>query len=299
MAEKLYNQGDVIFKKGDYGDTFFQILEGAVQIVLDEDAEEPIVLTDLTVGQYFGEMAVLETRPRSATAIAKVDGTKLLELSENEMDAYFTDKPEMAFQLIKHLGSRIRSLTKEYQDVSALLAEMKAGSGDQSEGFLKRVRRFVAYHLGKNNDDQPSVEARRMQENRSHNEGYTGKVEFYPAGTIIFREGEPASCMYDIHWGEVGIYTGYGTPNQLKITQLGENKFFGEMGMVTGEPRSATAVVLLDNTTLEAIDSDRLQELFVKNPPKVWMIVSHLSNRLRSLTRDFEKACAEVYENQK
>ena len=299
MAEKLYNQGDIVFKKGDYGDTFFKIIEGAVQIVLDENADEPVILTDLSAGQYFGEMAVLETRPRSATAIVKADGTKLLELSENEMDAYFTDKPEMALELIKHLGTRIRSLTKEYQDVTALLAEMKAGSGDQSKGFLDRIRRFVAYHLGKGSDGQASVEARRMQENRNHNEGYAGKVEFYPAGTIIFREGEPANCMYDIHWGEVGIYTGYGTPNQLKITQLGENKFFGEMGLITGEPRSATAVVLLDNTTLETINYDNLQELFVKNPPKVWMIVSHLSNRLRSLTRDFEKACAEVYENQK
>ena len=34
MAEKLYNQGDIVFKKGDYGDTFFKIIEGAVQIVL-------------------------------------------------------------------------------------------------------------------------------------------------------------------------------------------------------------------------------------------------------------------------
>ena len=67
------------------------------------------------------------------------------------------------------------------------------------------------------------------------------------------------------------------------------------MGLVAEEPRSATAVALADNTTLEVIDMDELKALMDKNPPEVWAIVSHLSGRLRKLTRDFMDACEKVH----
>ena len=64
--------------------------------------------------------------------------------------------------------------------------------------------------------------------------------------------------------------------------------------MIDGEPRSATAVTLEKDTTIEVIAPEDLEELFEKNPVKVWMIFAHLSNRLRNLTRDFEKVCGEL-----
>ena len=100
--------------------------------------------------------------------------------------------------------------------------------------------------------------------------------------------------MYDIHFGRIGIYTGYGTPEEKLLTELFANKFFGEMGMIDGEPRSATAVVMADNTTLETIYPEDLEELIETNPLKVDMILQHLSGRLRHLTADYADACEEV-----
>ena len=66
--------------------------------------------------------------------------------------------------------------------------------------------------------------------------------------------------------------------------------------MIDNEPRSATAVVLDDHTTIEIIYPEDLAELMKKNPVKVDMIVMHLSNRLRRLTNDYIKVCEEIAE---
>ena len=68
------------------------------------------------------------------------------------------------------------------------------------------------------------------------------------------------------------------------------------MGMISKEPRSATAVAIDDQTTLEIIYPEDLTELFEKNPPKFGMIIEHLSSRLRKLTDKYLAACSLVYE---
>ena len=77
-----------------------------------------------------------------------------------------------------------------------------------------------------------------------------------------------------------------------KLTTLYADSFFGEMSLICDEPRSATAVVEENETTLEIIRADDLEALFERNPLKIDMILSHLSNRLRKLTKDYAKACA-------
>ena len=100
--------------------------------------------------------------------------------------------------------------------------------------------------------------------------------------------------MYGVHGGSIGIYTGFGTPMEKQLAKLGENSFFGEMGLIAQEERSATAITLEDNTIIEAISSKDLKELFEKNPPKAAMIIRHLSYRLRALTDDYADVCVNL-----
>ena len=62
MSQKTYGKGEVIFQKGDYGDSLFQILKGSVDIVLD-GGKDNAVLTELTEGKFFGEMGALTACP--------------------------------------------------------------------------------------------------------------------------------------------------------------------------------------------------------------------------------------------
>ena len=97
-----------------------------------------------------------------------------------------------------------------------------------------------------------------------------------------------------IHGGSVGIYLDFGTTNEKKLTTLYADSFFGEMGLVSEEKRSATAVVEENETILECIRAEDLENLFRSNPVKIDMILSHLSHRLRGLTKDYVKACKEA-----
>jgi CRP-like cAMP-binding protein len=134
-----------------------------------------------------------------------------------------------------------------------------------------------------------------MKEFGSKDKDSTQVLEFRK-GQIIFREGDPGNYMYAIHGGSVGIYLDYGTAQEKKLTTLYSNSFFGEMGLISEEKRSATAVVEEDGTLLETIRAESLESLFKSNPVKIDMILSHLSHRLRRLTLDYVKACRKAVE---
>ena len=69
-------------------------------------------------------------------------------------------------------------------------------------------------------------------------------IKSYDKGAVIFRQGDPGDCMYDIQFGKVGIFDHYGEPDEKKIADLYIDQIFGEMGLLDHAPRSATAVAL-------------------------------------------------------
>lgn len=106
---------------------------------------------------------------------------------------------------------------------------------------------------------------------------------------VVFIEGAVDTCMYDIVSGTVGIYTGYSTPDEKLLVVLKKGDTFGEMGMIEGKPRSATAVAL-EKTELATITMDAFQEYFRDKPEKVNKILHNTSQRIRELTGDFVDA---------
>ena len=121
-------------------------------------------------------------------------------------------------------------------------------------------------------------------------------IQTYKKGQIIFNEGDNADCMYDIRWGSVGIYANYGTKQEKLLTKLSAEEFFGEMGLVDHEPRSATAVALEKDTRVEVINEECFGAFLQESPTKVLVIMQHMSHRLRNLTNDYMDACKTVVE---
>lgn len=58
----------------------------------------------------------------------------------------------------------------------------------------------------------------------------------FKQGEMIIREGSLDETFYKIVKGDVGIYLGYGTPGEKKITTIGGDEYFGEMGVVKPDP---------------------------------------------------------------
>lgn len=292
--KKTYVNGEIIIKEGDIGNSFFQLLSGSAGVYVNYGEADQVKLTVLNEGQYFGEMAVIEAYPRSSTVVAE-GSVEAIEIPGSELNTYFTENPDKIIELIKHIGNRLRALTDDYDEAKAILKKIENPDEDKSnETFLTKLAKHIGfYKLAKVDLTAPSAEALREQSKDLSN-GETTVT--YPKGTIIYKKGEVSNCMYILHSGSVGIYYNYGEANELMLTELLPVAFFGEMGMLAGKERSATAVAKSNETYLEIVRLEDLESMFKTSPVKVDMILRHLSYRLRSLTIDYFNTCKKISE---
>ncbi len=122
-----FHKGDIIFCEHEPGDTFYLIQSGRVQIVrIIGDLEKNIDI--LHPGEVFGEMAILEEAPRSATTIA-MDDVKALEFNRENFEVLMMGNPQIAMKLLKLFIKRIydqkrRFLILTLDDVEAKFADV-------------------------------------------------------------------------------------------------------------------------------------------------------------------------------
>ena len=295
--EKTFNNGDIIIKEGDAGNTFFQLLEGNVSVYKSYGQPDEVVVATLGPGQYFGEMAVIENYPRSSTIVA--DGeAKVIEIAAEELNEYITQNPDKILEIMKLLGSRIKTMTDDCNEAKKVLDDLrKVHSSQNYDSFFNNMMKQSIYLTAKNfRLERPSAEALR-EASEAVSRLNTDNTVTYPYGTIIFKEGEVGKCMYIVHSGKVGIYSNYGAVGEVKLTESVPVACFGEMGMLSDDPRNSTAVVEAGDTQVEIIYPENLPEIFKSAPAKIDMILKNLSYRLRSVTYDYYKACKEIYEN--
>ncbi|MBQ6722209.1 MAG: cyclic nucleotide-binding domain-containing protein, partial [Clostridia bacterium] len=185
MQEKLFNKGDVIFNKGETGDTFYRVIAGSVEIV--DDGKQLVVLNE---GQYFGEMAILEAYPRSATAIALEDRTRLEEISESDANNYFSEEPEKVLGFFCHLSDRLRALTNDYNAAVNALENISGKEGQpRDKGLFDKLGKALGGLFSRSPKNEISAETRKFIESADFTKGASLYVEEYAPGTVIFREG--------------------------------------------------------------------------------------------------------------
>jgi len=122
-----FQKGDVIFCEYEPGDTFYLIQSGRVQIVqIMGEIEKNIAI--LQPGEIFGEMAILEEAPRSATAIA-LDTVTALEFNRENFEVLMQGNPQIALKLLKLFTNRIHDQKRKFMiltldDVEAKIADV-------------------------------------------------------------------------------------------------------------------------------------------------------------------------------
>ena len=146
MQTKMFKEGEVIFREGTLGSTMYEISSGTVGIYACYGTEDEKKLTELEAGRIFGEMAVIEVFPRSATAVALSD-VETDEISTSDLQEYFNDRPEKIVEIMRGLSRRLRELTDDYQEVCGSIGEWKesedSGKGKAS-GLLESIKKFAA-----------------------------------------------------------------------------------------------------------------------------------------------------------
>jgi len=121
-----FRKGDIIFCEYEPGDTFYLIQSGRVQIVrIIGDLEKNIDI--LYPGEVFGEMAILEEAPRSATTIA-LDDVKALEFTRENFEVLMMGNPAIALKLLKLFIKRIYDQKRRFMILT--LGDMEARVAD-------------------------------------------------------------------------------------------------------------------------------------------------------------------------
>lgn len=112
FRERIFSQGEIIFHEGDGGDSMMVLASGEVRISYLTSPGEEEALIVLKKGDLLGEMALLESQPRSATAIAHTPAI-LLEISQKDFLEYIENDTSAGVPILLHLSRMLSARLRE------------------------------------------------------------------------------------------------------------------------------------------------------------------------------------------
>jgi len=108
--EVTFENGELIIQEGEMGDSMFLIVEG--EVMIHRMGQE---LTKLGEREAFGEMAILDNEPRSASVTASADST-CLKVEREDFYELMSEKTEIAYGIIRVLTHRLRDANEKLSD---------------------------------------------------------------------------------------------------------------------------------------------------------------------------------------
>ena len=119
LRTRRFRRGEVIFHLGDPGDALFIVSSGAVKITLPSETGDEAILATLRPGDFFGELALLDGAPRSATAAA-LEPTETLVLPRQRFRELIATEPVIRDALLASLARELRRLTLHVEELHFL-----------------------------------------------------------------------------------------------------------------------------------------------------------------------------------
>jgi CRP/FNR family cyclic AMP-dependent transcriptional regulator len=119
---RTYQKSQVVFAEGSLGKEMYVIYSGKVNLYADMASGKGKLLANIEAGDFFGEMALVDDSPRSATAIADEDNTQLVVLDQNRFTYLLLHQPDFALLVMGTLCQRLREANK-----ALALNEMRHG----------------------------------------------------------------------------------------------------------------------------------------------------------------------------
>ena len=137
-------ESHTLFQAGDPGDSLFIVREGQIELFIKDTAGQKIVLTTAEAGDMFGELAMLDTGPRTATALALTE-SEVLVLDRDDLVLLFQRKPEAAL----HMLAALSGLTRKADEL--LRTRVSRNVNEEMEvhsSVLQRVADGIAWFSG-------------------------------------------------------------------------------------------------------------------------------------------------------
>lgn len=116
---RTYPKNAVLIHEGDLSDSLYVILKGKVKVYASDEDGKEIILNIQGPGEYFGELALIDAAPRSASVMT-MEPSKLAVVSRADFENFLTRHPSVAIELIRSLAQRVRSLTESVKSLALL-----------------------------------------------------------------------------------------------------------------------------------------------------------------------------------
>lgn len=137
-------KGQTLFDAGDPGDSLFIVVTGEIELFIKDTVGQKIVLHTAQPGDMFGELAMLDSGPRTATALALID-SELLVLDRDDLTLLFQRKPETAL----HMLASLTGLTRKAD--ALLRTRVSRNVNEEVEvhsTLLQRIADWIAWFSG-------------------------------------------------------------------------------------------------------------------------------------------------------
>lgn len=285
-----FEKGEIVFSQGDMGDTMYIIQSGAVEISQSQNGSKA-VLALLERGGFFGEMALIDNHPRSASATA-ISRSRLLPLTRASLTERIRHDPGVVVHLLKTLCERINDtnlmLKTKIQNDERLRFILESRRRETEESGRQAVNGQTAgqdqvspekHGISRTADNNPAVQDPALPTaNFSINRQ---ECLSFGTGQVIFDQGDPGGSMFIIAEGEVEISQG-ADPDKYVLALLGPGDFFGETAVITDQPRTARASAA-KQTVLMPINQGDFLERIQREPELALYILQGLIIRLRKI----------------
>lgn len=222
-----FQKGEIILKQGDRGDSAFLVQMGKVEVYRSE-GEQQKLLGVVQAGGIFGEMALIDPAPRSATARAQ-ERTICTRITRDTLDRALKQAPPLVRYLLRSFIRNIRVANGEKLDAA----------GDRAD----------AVYRSENDNSQRILERRAFGD-----------------GDLVFRQGSEGSTAYLLQSGRIDLIRETDTGDHLVLRQLQPGDVFGELALLRAAPRFATALVV-GSANVEILRADKFNDMLAKGPP--------------------------------
>lgn len=127
-STQTFEAGTVIFKEGDKGALMYILVKGCVELRKKVEGGETVLKLVRTPNEFFGEMSLIDGRPRSATAIAS-ERSSLIAVDDGVFDNMVLSNPKFALTIIKTLSARIRSSNVQISELIETIPRERMARG--------------------------------------------------------------------------------------------------------------------------------------------------------------------------
>jgi CRP/FNR family cyclic AMP-dependent transcriptional regulator len=146
VQRREYPAGAVLFTQGELGNVAFIVRRGLVEIIVQSADDRGLVLYEVGPGDHFGEMALLEGTPRSATAVCR-EASEVLAISRDDLLDELERQPKIMLRMLQSLSRRLRLTGRRVEklvihDAAIRLAEaLWQASRVEGDSRVARIRK--------------------------------------------------------------------------------------------------------------------------------------------------------------